>query len=57
MKKSWMIGDKEVDISASNSAGIENTILVRSGHLINESNSKSRYIINSIKESTKIILD
>ena len=57
MKKSWMIGDKEVDILASNSAGIENTILVRSGHLINESNSKSRYIINSIKESTKIILD
>ena len=57
MKNSWMIGDKEVDITASNSAGIEKTILVRSGHLINESNSKSMFIIDSIKESTKIILN
>ena len=57
MKKSWMIGDKEVDISASNTAGIENTILVRSGHLINESNSKSSHIIDTIKDATKIILN
>ena len=56
MKNSWMIGDKEADVIASNSAGIINTILVRSGHLIDESSSNSMFIINSIKESTKIIV-
>ena len=55
MKKSWMIGDKESDIEAANSAGIKNTILVRSGHLINESSSKSKFIIDSIKQSVKLI--
>ncbi len=53
---SWMIGDKETDIEAANSAGIKNTILVRSGHLIDEYNSKSLFIIDSIKESMKIII-
>ena len=56
MKNSWMIGDKETDIEAANSAGIKNTILVRSGHLIDEYNSKSLFIIDSIKESMKIII-
>ena len=37
MKQSWIIGDKEVDIDAANAVGIYNTILVRSGHLIDES--------------------
>ena len=27
MKKSWMIGDKDIDIYASNAAGVKNTIL------------------------------
>ena len=56
MKKSWMIGDKETDIQAANDAGINNTILVKSGHKINEFNSKSKYIIKSIKESIEIII-
>ena len=55
MENSWMIGDKEVDITAANSAGIINTILVRSGHMINESKSNSMYIVDSIKESSTII--
>ena len=38
MEKSWMIGDQELDVIAANSAGIDNTILVRSGHRIDESN-------------------
>ena len=32
MKKSWMIGDKETDILAANSAGISKTILLIDNH-------------------------
>ena len=55
MENSWLIGDKEDDIKAANNAGIENTILVRSGHAIDESNSIAKYIINSIKEIEKVV--
>jgi D-glycero-D-manno-heptose 1,7-bisphosphate phosphatase len=55
MEKSWMIGDKESDIEAAINAGIKYTILVRSGHQIDEFNSKASFIIDSIKESKKII--
>ncbi len=55
MKDSWMIGDKETDIEAANLAGINNTILVRSGHLIDESNSNSKFIVDSIKQSNEVI--
>ena len=55
MKSSWLIGDKEDDISAANASGIDKTILVRSGHQINESKSNARYFLNSIKEADKII--
>jgi D-glycero-D-manno-heptose 1,7-bisphosphate phosphatase len=57
MKESWMIGDKETDIEAANAAGIQNTILVKSGHTINEDNSKSRFILNSIQQSKRIIIN
>ncbi|MBT4910665.1 MAG: D-glycero-beta-D-manno-heptose 1,7-bisphosphate 7-phosphatase [Alphaproteobacteria bacterium] len=55
LEKSWMIGDKEADIEAANLAGINNTILLRSGHLINESNSNAKFIIDSIKQSKEVI--
>ena len=55
MKNSWMIGDKETDIEAANLAGITNTILVRSGHLIDESNSNAKFTINSIMQSKEVI--
>ena len=55
LEKSWMIGDKETDIEAANLAGINNTILLRSGHLINESNSNSKFIIDSINQSKEVI--
>ena len=55
MGKSWMIGDSEVDISAAASCGIENTILVKSGHKIDESITKAKFILDSIKKSKKII--
>ena len=56
MNHSWMIGDKETDIKAANLAGINNTVLVRSGHKIDELNSNSKFIIDSIEQSQEIIL-
>ena len=55
MKDSWMIGDSESDIKADNAAGISKTILVRSGHRVDESNSKSKFTIDSIKQSKEVI--
>lgn len=55
MTKSWMIGDKEADIKAANLAGINNTILVRSGHKIEENNSNAMIILDSIVQSKEII--
>jgi len=53
--ESWMIGDSERDIEAAIRAGINNNILVRSGHPISESETKASVIIDSISEITKII--
>ena len=55
MTNSWLIGDKEDDIIAGISSGIFNTILVRSGHKINENSTKAKFIINSIQDSNNII--
>ena len=55
MEKSWFIGDKELDVIAANSAGIDNTILVRSAHRIDESNSNAKIILDSIQQSKQII--
>ena len=57
MEKSWLIGDKELDVIAANLAGIDNTILVRSGHRIDESNSNAKIIINSIRQAKQIITE
>ena len=57
MEKSWLIGDKEVDVIAANEAGIENTILVRSGHRIDESNSNAKIILDSIRQAKQIITE
>ena len=57
MKNSWMIGDKEADIIAANSSGITNTILVKSGHKINELNSNAKYILESINQSNQVIVN
>jgi D-glycero-D-manno-heptose 1,7-bisphosphate phosphatase len=54
MKKSWMIGDSERDIKAANLAGIENTIMVRSGHKINENNSNAKFFLDSISQINQV---
>lgn len=52
---SWMIGDSERDIVAANRIGIRNSILVRSGHEINEKNSSAKFVIDSINNVNEII--
>ena len=55
MLESWMIGDKETDITAAISSGINNTILIKSGHKINEADSRAKFIIDSINQSSQLI--
>ena len=55
MKNSWMIGDKEADIKAANTAGIQNTVLVKSGHKIDENNSNAKFILGSIERAKEVI--
>ena len=55
MGESWMIGDSERDILAASSAGIVNTILVRSGHKIDEENSEAKFYLDSIKHISNLI--
>jgi len=55
MEKSWMIGDKETDIEAAINAGISQTILVRSGHKIDERKSNSKFLAGSVDCVRKII--
>ena len=55
MKKSWMIGDKEADIESANNAGISQTILVRSGHKINEEKTRAAYTLDSILDAQLLI--
>jgi D-glycero-D-manno-heptose 1,7-bisphosphate phosphatase len=56
MQKSWLIGDTETDIIAANNSNITNTILVKSGHKINENETNAKYVLKSIYESIKVII-
>lgn len=55
LKSSWLIGDKESDIEAGLNAGITNNILVRSGHKIDEENTKAKYIRDSAYDCIDLI--
>tara|TARA_B100000787_G_C16155177_1_gene278544 strand:- start:368 stop:892 length:525 start_codon:yes stop_codon:yes gene_type:complete len=55
MHNSWMIGDKESDIQAAKNSDVGKTILVRSGHSINELKTDAKYIVDSIKQSKGLI--
>ena len=55
IEETWFVGDKDIDILCGNNAGIKNTIQVRSGHLFDENQSKSKVIVPSIKNIKEII--
>ena len=55
LENAWLVGDKEIDIQAGLNAGITQTILVRSGHNINESQSKASYICDDLLEASEQI--
>jgi len=55
MEKSWMVGDKEADIQAANAAGVQHTILVKSGHAIDKENSNASFILDSIEQAKTVI--
>lgn len=57
MQDSWVMGDKESDIEAALSAGIKNTILVRSGHKIDEQNTKAGYVVDGILDGARVVID
>jgi D-glycero-D-manno-heptose 1,7-bisphosphate phosphatase len=52
-----MIGDKESDIEAALAAGVQKTVLVRSGHKIDEKNTKATFVVNGIFDTIRIVTD
>ena len=55
MTISWMIGDKERDIIAANKAGINNTIMLKTDHKLNQSSSNAKIIVDSILQTKQVI--
>ena len=56
MEKSWMIGDKLIDIIAANSAEVNNTVLLKNNHSESKSESISNFYTYTLKELKKIII-
>ena len=53
LEQSILVGDKETDIEAGIASGIGLNILVRSGHLIDENNTKADFIVDSVAHLPK----
>jgi D-glycero-D-manno-heptose 1,7-bisphosphate phosphatase len=56
LAKSWLVGDSERDIEAANSAGIENTVIVRAGYKTHDSLTQAKFRIGSLREIQNIII-
>ncbi|WP_394747368.1 D-glycero-beta-D-manno-heptose 1,7-bisphosphate 7-phosphatase [Spongiimicrobium salis] len=54
-KNSWMIGDKESDISAANTFGISNTILIKNDRTFLKQKSDAQFILPSLNEISNYI--
>jgi len=55
MGLSWSFGDKESDITAAKESGVKNTVLVRSGQLIDEESTKAHFVVDSLINVKKLI--
>jgi len=55
LTRSWLIGDKQSDIDSAINANIDNHILVKSGHVVDENKSSAKFILNSILDTIDII--
>ncbi len=56
LSESILVGDKESDIQAGLAAGLATTVLVRSGHKIDEANTQASAIVDSIADLPKLLL-
>ncbi len=54
LSASILVGDKETDIEAGIAAGVGTNIIVRSGHPIDEEQTKAQFIVNSFSKITGI---
>lgn len=57
MAGSWMIGDKESDIDAAIAAGVGRTVLVRSGHAVDEASTRAKFVVNGIFDTIGLICE
>lgn len=56
LSRSWMIGDKAIDIECGQNAGCQ-TILVRTGYGLHQSDSKADFIVDNITLGLELILE
>ena len=50
-----MIGDKEKDVTASNAAGVNEAILVKSGLRNDEMNTKAKFALELINKNVQMV--
>ena len=55
LTQSWLIGDKESDIQAALAGGVAGTILVRSGHDVDEKSTQAQWVVNGIFDTISLI--
>lgn len=54
LSASIVVGDKESDIQAGVAAGVSTTVLVRSGHSVNEADTRASMVIDSLAELPRL---
>ncbi len=55
LENSLLVGDKEIDIEAGLNAGVGRNYLVRTGHDVDERNTKAAGVLNGIKDLLEAI--
>ena len=55
LARSLLVGDKESDILAGINAGVGMTVLVRSGHAIDEASTRAAVVVDSIADLPEVV--